>query len=155
VWYVGLDLHPKQATYWVLDEKGQTVETRTCGGALKTVLAELSQIKVPFAICYEASTSYGVFYDALCGMAERVVVAHPGQLRLIGRATRKNDRFDAERRSSLTLPREDWVAAAKTREGQRRGEPSRPGSGMQQAGPRWGHGAPLMPLWCPRTWEAR
>jgi transposase len=96
-----LDLHPKQATYWVLDEKGKTVETRTCGGALKTVLAELSRIKEPFAICYEASTSYGVFYDALCEMAERVVVAHPGRLRLIGRATRKNDRFDAERLARL------------------------------------------------------
>lgn len=127
MWYVGLDPRPKQATYRALDEKGQTVGTRTCGGALKTVLVELSQIKEPFAICYEASTSHGVFYDALCGMAEHAVVARPGQLRPIGRATRRSDRFDAEPLGRL--------------------EPSRPGSGMHQAAPRWGHAAPVMPLW--------
>jgi transposase len=96
-----LDLHAKQATYWILDAGGRKVKARTCGGALKTVLAEFSQIKEPFAICYEASTSYGVFYDELSQLAERVVVAHPGQLRLIGRATRKNDRFDAEKLAKL------------------------------------------------------
>jgi transposase len=101
MWYVGLDLHPKQATYCVLDEGGRKVKTRTCGGALQSVLAEMRMIKRPFAICYEASASYGVFYDELSEMAERVEVAHPGQLRLIGRATRKNDRFDADKLAKL------------------------------------------------------
>ena len=101
MWYVGLDLHAKQATYWVLDEGGRKVMSRTCGGALRTVLAEMQKIKKPFAICYEASTSYGPFYDALSEVAEKVVVAHPAKLALIGHATRKNDQFDAEKLAKM------------------------------------------------------
>lgn len=103
MWYVGLDLHAKQATYWILDERGQKVMSRRCGGSLRSVLQEMTKIKERFAICYEASTSYGVFYDALSKIAERVVVAHPAKLALIGHAMRKNDHFDAQSLAKLLL----------------------------------------------------
>ena len=50
-----------------------------------------------FEVCYEASCGYGHFYDLLRPLAARVLVAHPGQLRLIYRSKNKNDRQDAER----------------------------------------------------------
>jgi transposase len=40
-------------------------------------------------------------YDLLAEVAQRVVVAHPGQLRLIFRCKRKNDRVDAEKLAKL------------------------------------------------------
>jgi transposase len=97
--YVGLDLHSKQATWAILEPRGDTepvVRTRTVKGSPKKILAEIAKINGPFAICYEASTSYGAFYDALSQMAERVVVAHPGQLRLVYRSKTKHDRADAK-----------------------------------------------------------
>jgi transposase len=59
------------------------------------------EIKKPFAICFEATCGYGYLYERLSEMAERVVVAHPGHLRLIFRSKRKSDRIDAQRLAKL------------------------------------------------------
>jgi len=103
MWYVGLDVHAKQSTFCVLDERGRTVATRTVRGSLRSVVAEVSQIKGPFAITYEASTAYGLLYDELSKHAQRVVVAHPGELRLIFRSKRKNDRVDAKKLAKMLM----------------------------------------------------
>jgi transposase len=50
-----------------------------------------------FEVCYEASCGYGHYHDLLQPLAARVLVAHPGHLRLIFRSKNKNDRNDAER----------------------------------------------------------
>jgi len=55
----------------------------------------------PLSICFEASCGYGPLYDALISFAPRVVMAHPGQLRLIFRSKRKNDRVDAKKLATL------------------------------------------------------
>src|SRR5207247_4555754 len=47
-----------------------------------------------FEVCYEASCGYSHYHDVLRPLAARVVVAHPGQLRLIVRSKTKNDRID-------------------------------------------------------------
>jgi transposase len=49
----------------------------------------------------EASCGYGHYHDLLRPLAHRVLVAHPGQLRLIFRSKNKNDRKDAERLAKL------------------------------------------------------
>jgi transposase len=53
------------------------------------------------AVCYEASCGYGFLYDLFREVADRVVVAHPGHLRLIFQCKRKNDRVDAEKLAKL------------------------------------------------------
>ena len=52
-------------------------------------------------MCFEASCGHGWLYERLKRMAQKVVVAHPGQLRLIFRSKRKNDRVDAEKLAKL------------------------------------------------------
>ena len=52
-------------------------------------------------MCFEASCGYGWLYERLKKMAQKVVVAHPGQLRLIFRSKRKSDRVDAEKLAKL------------------------------------------------------
>jgi transposase len=98
--YVGLDIHSKRITVCVLDENGkpfQRCEVRT--------VIELRQLleALPdrFEVCYEASCGYGYYHDELYSLASRVVVAHPGQLRLIFRSKHKNDRRDAEKLAKL------------------------------------------------------
>lgn len=99
--YVGLDAHWKQSTLCVLDERGRKIQSRTVPGRWSEVLEEVGRIRRPFAICFEASTGYGYLHDRLRRLARRVVVAHPGQLRLIFRSKRKNDRADAEKLAKL------------------------------------------------------
>jgi len=99
--YVGLDVHWNQSTLCVLDEQGRKILSRTVRGRWSEVLEEVAKVGRPFAICFEASTGYGYLYDRLRKMTRRVVVAHPGQLRLIFRSKRKNDRADAEKLAKL------------------------------------------------------
>jgi len=61
----------------------------------------VGKVRKPFAVCFEASTGYGHLFERLQTIARRVVVAHPGQLRLIFRSKRKNDRVDAEKLAKL------------------------------------------------------
>jgi transposase len=101
MWYVGLDAHFRQSTFCVLDEHGRKVRTETIKGPWANVLLSLAKIKEPWVVCFEASTGYGVLWRRLQPLAQRVVVAHPGHLRLIFRSKRKNDRIDSERLAKL------------------------------------------------------
>lgn len=99
--YVGLDVHWKTSSICILDENGRRVKQMTINKHWHKVLEEIGRIDKPFAICFEASCGYGHLHDDLSKIAHRVVVAHPGQLRLIFRSKRKNDRIDAERLAKL------------------------------------------------------
>jgi len=98
--YVGLDIHNKHITICVLNETGQIVQ-RGQVRALNQLMRILETLPDRFEVCYEASFGYGHYHDILRPLATRVLVAHPGQLRLIFRSKDKNDRKDAERLAKL------------------------------------------------------
>src|SRR5690348_9182738 len=98
--YVGLDIHTKRIAVCVLNENGQLVRRARVRG-IEEMLGILRGLPDRFEVCYEASCGYGHYHDLLQPLAARVLVAHPGQLRLIFRAKNKNDRNDAERLAKL------------------------------------------------------
>jgi transposase len=98
--YVGLDIHTKHIAVCVLSQTGQVVQRARVRG-IDEMLVILKGLPDRFEVCYEASCGYGHFHDLLRPLAARVVVAHPGQLRLIFRSKNKNDRNDAERLAKL------------------------------------------------------
>jgi len=98
--YVGLDIHTKHIAVCVLNETGQLVQRARVRG-LEDMLRLLQGLPDRFEVCYEASCGYGHYHDLLQPLAARVLVAHPGQLRLIFRSKSKNDRNDAERLAKL------------------------------------------------------
>jgi len=100
MFYVGLDIHTKRISICALDEKGQLVH-RSQVRNIADMVRILKELPDRFEVCYEASCGYGHFYDLLDPLAARVLVAHPGQLRLIFRSKNKNDRNDAERLAKL------------------------------------------------------
>jgi transposase len=98
---IGLDVHDRQSELCVLDDNGNTKLRRSIRGSAREVISELERLKEPFRICYEASCSAGWLYDQLTALAQMVAVAHPGQLRLIFRSKKKNDRVDAAKLAKL------------------------------------------------------
>src|SRR5579872_5053063 len=98
--YVGLDIHTQHITLCVLSETGQVVQRARVRG-IEAALRLLTGLPDRFEVCYEASCGYGHYHDLLKPLAARVLVAHPGQLRLIFRSKDKNDRKDAERLAKL------------------------------------------------------
>ncbi|MGO8703411.1 MAG: IS110 family transposase [Candidatus Brocadiia bacterium] len=99
--YVGMDVHWRQTAICILDENGRRVKMMNVRGAWPKVLEELGRLEGPWEVCFEASCGYGWLYERLKKMAQKVVVAHPGQLRLIFRSKRKSDRVDAEKLAKL------------------------------------------------------
>jgi len=98
--YVGLDIHTKHIAVCVLSETGQVVQRARVRG-IEEMLRLLEGLPDRFEVCYEASCGYGHYHDLLKPLAARVLVAHPGRLRLIFRSRDKNDRKDAERLAKL------------------------------------------------------
>src|SRR5947209_2726174 len=98
--HVGLAIHGPRISVCVLGETGQVVPRAQVRTA-EEMLATLKGLPDRFEVCYEASCGYGHYHDLLRPLAARVVVAHPGQLRLIFRSKYKNDRNDAERLAKL------------------------------------------------------
>src|SRR5215831_830118 len=98
--YVGLDIHTKHIALCVLSQTGQVVQRARVRG-IDEMLVILKGLPDRFEVCYEASCGYGHYHDLLKPLAARVLVAHPGQLRLIFRSKDKNDRKDAERLAKL------------------------------------------------------
>jgi transposase len=100
--YVGLDVHQKRSSICILDPHGKQVKRLEVKGHWPAVLAEIDrQVPRPFAICYEASCGYGYLYERLAPIARQVSVADPGQLALIYKSKRKNDKVDAAKLAKL------------------------------------------------------
>lgn len=100
-YFVGLDVHWKHTNACILDARGKKVKRFKVRGPWTRIVDELAKLEGKLFVCYEASCGYGHIYDLLRQVAQRVVVAHPGQLRLIFRSKRKNDRVDAEKLAKL------------------------------------------------------
>jgi transposase len=96
MYYVGLDIHSTRIAICVLSETGQVFHRSQVRG-IEEMLRILRGLPDRFEVCYEASCGYGHYHDLLQPLAARVLVAHPGHLRLIFRSKNKNDRNDAER----------------------------------------------------------
>lgn len=97
--YVGVDLHKKTISVCVvkLVENRREVESRRrfyCSDVPK-IAAFFSQLG-PYQAVVEATASYEWFVQLIEGGAERIVLAHPGKLRVIAESTRKTDKLDAQ-----------------------------------------------------------
>ncbi len=100
---IGLDFHLRTSTFAIIDGGGRLVKTQTVRGPWEKAVAAIKRLADSRAcqICFEATCGYGPLHDALAKFATRVVVAHPGRLRLIFRSKRKNDRVDAQKLAKL------------------------------------------------------
>ncbi len=103
---IGLDVHSAMTAFCVLDPHGKKVREFVLRGPLQETVKKVQALQKqlgPLRICYEASTAAGWLWDHLQGPGRQVQVAHPGKVRLIFRAKRKNDRVDARKLASLAF----------------------------------------------------
>jgi hypothetical protein len=98
---LGLDVPQRSATYCLLDDYGQVVETRTVHGHWHQLIDQLAQWQQPLQVVYEASLGYGPIHQRLTSFCRRVVVAHPKKLKWLFRSRPKNDKVDAKKLAKL------------------------------------------------------
>jgi transposase len=102
-----MDFHLHTTTMHALSPGGKTVFEKTVRGhwhkAVDWLAAYVGEHQAKLRICFEASCGSGTLYDRLKTFAQKVVVAHPGRLRLIYQSRRKNDRIDAKALAQVLL----------------------------------------------------
>ncbi len=93
---IGADLHKQTTRMHVVDQARRTIAAQTlyCCDPEK-IQAWLMPFR-PFQLVVEATASYEWFVQLIEPLAERVVLAHPGKLRVIAESTRKSDKLDAK-----------------------------------------------------------
>ena len=103
--YVGIDVHQNRSNACILGDDGQKVKTLEVRGHVDKLIQALRDFArrhdQPMAAAFEASLGYGPIHERLSKFCHRVVVAHPGKLRLISQCKRKHDRIDAEKLAVL------------------------------------------------------
>jgi transposase len=119
MFFAGLDVHQRRSSVCILDGFGKKVKEFVVLGGPDQLVRELGAWREgPLAVCFEASTGCGWLCDQLRGVAQRIEVAHPGRLRLIFNAKKKNDRVDAAKLATLLflnqVPRA-WIPQAQVR----------------------------------------
>jgi transposase len=103
MYWVGLDVHQRRTAMHILDANGRLFKEAVVIGSWDRLLEELATLPRPMAVCFEASTGCGWLYERILPLAVRVEVAHPGALRLIFKARKKNDRVDAAKLAMLLM----------------------------------------------------
>jgi transposase len=104
MFHIGIDAHLNSSAVCILDENGRLFKRFVHRGDLRSLVRRLDEeVDQPFQVCFEASCGGGTLHDLLTPIARRVVVAHPGHLRLIFRSRKKNDRVDAAKLAKLLL----------------------------------------------------
>jgi len=93
-YYIGLDVHKKQTTYAVKNNKGVTVMEGKCATQYKDISKNLSKYINKSSVIMEACTSYYHLYENMKKNGIDVHVANVIQLR---KCIGKNDKMDAER----------------------------------------------------------
>lgn len=100
MFYAGIDLHKQSITVCVVNE-ARKIEKRKrlmCANeaAIVAFFKEVIQELGPFRAVVEATASYEWLIKLIEPLADKVILAHPGKLRVIAESTRKSDRLDAQ-----------------------------------------------------------
>ena len=96
MFYAGIDLHKQSITVCVVDKHlNVQIRKRLMCANESTIIAFFTELGL-FRAVVEATASHEWFVKLIESLAEKVVLAHPGKLRIIAESTRKSDRLDAQ-----------------------------------------------------------
>lgn len=93
--FIGADLHTQSITMHVVDQGRRKLASKRFECASPELMTRWLEAFRPFSLVVEATASYEWFVQLVEPLAERVVLAHPGKLRVIAESTRKSDKLDA------------------------------------------------------------
>jgi transposase len=93
--FVGVDLHKKTITIAVVDAQRKLLSRKRFSNLMSDRIVAFLKELGEFQLTVEATASYEWFVQLVEPLANRIVLAHPGKLRVIAESTRKSDKLDA------------------------------------------------------------
>ena len=94
--FVGIDLHKQTISVCVVSQERKVSARRTFRCRQPDLIRAYFAALGEFQAVIEATASYEWLWVLLDPLADRIVLAHPGKMRIIAESTRKSDKLDAE-----------------------------------------------------------
>ena len=95
MYYVGVDLHKEQSWFYVMDDKGARVISKSIANKPEVLKNFFSSIPTPFTLAVEATYNWYFFIDIAEQYAERVFLANSYELKAFAKRHKKTDMIDA------------------------------------------------------------
>jgi transposase len=94
--YVGIDLHKKTIVICVMNQDRKILARRSFACCETEAILAFFRGLGTFRAVVEATASYEWLVELIEPLADRVVLAHPGKLRVIAESNKKTDKLDAQ-----------------------------------------------------------
>jgi transposase len=94
--YVGIDLHKKTIVLCVMNQDRKATHRKTFACCQTEAIGEFFRGLGTFRAVVEATASYEWLVELIEPLAQKVVLAHPGKLRVIAESAKKTDKLDAQ-----------------------------------------------------------
>lgn len=94
--FIGIDLHKQGISVCVVNQAREVVQRKRFLCSNAEGIAAFFEAFRPFRGVVEATSSYEWLFRLIEPLSERMVLAHPGKLRVIAESTRKSDTLDAQ-----------------------------------------------------------
>lgn len=93
--FVGIDLHKSSITACVIDGQRKMIARRKLYCNEPDKIVPFFREHAPFQAVVEATASYEWLFELLEPVADKLVLAHPGKLRVIAESVKKTDKLDS------------------------------------------------------------
>ncbi len=93
--YVGADLHKEQTWFYVMDQNGNKVSSKSIANISETLKQYFQTIPTPFTLAVEATYNWYFFVDIAEQFAEYVYLANSFELKAFAKRHKKTDKIDA------------------------------------------------------------
>lgn len=94
--YVGVDLHKESSWFYVMDENGKRISSKSIPNKIVILKKYFECIPKPFEIAVEATYNWYFFVDLAESYADKVYLANSYELKAFAKRNKKTDKIDAK-----------------------------------------------------------
>lgn len=103
--FVGVDLHKQTITVVVMDAAKKMLSRKRFSNLQSNQIEQFVKSLGDFELTVEATASYEWFAQLVEPFAKRIVLAHPGKLRIIAESTRRGGTVKVNENGRASTPR--------------------------------------------------
>ena len=94
--YVGVDLHKERSWFYVMDENGNKLDSKSISNQPDMLKQYLSSIPQPFSLAVEATYNCYFFMDIAKMYTDKAYLANSYELKAFAKRHKKTDKIDAK-----------------------------------------------------------
>ena len=95
MYYVGADLHKEQTWFYIMDQNGTKIDSKSISNSPDSLKSYFATIPTPFTLAVEATYNWYFFIDMAEQFAQTAYLANSYELKAFAKRHKKTDKIDA------------------------------------------------------------